>query len=64
MVLKELCESVANVTTQDALEFLPLAAVIGIASQVSEYLPEEANLALRMLKQGDIQGAAVLSILD
>ena len=64
MVLKELCESVANVTTQDALEFLPLAADIGIAPQVSEYLTEEANLALRMLKQVDIQGAAVLSILD
>ncbi|MDB9822160.1 zinc-dependent alcohol dehydrogenase family protein [Deltaproteobacteria bacterium] len=58
---KEL-KSVANVTKRDALEFLPLAAEIGIAPEVQEFELEEANHVLRMLKQGEIHGAAVLRI--
>jgi propanol-preferring alcohol dehydrogenase len=54
--------SVANVTRQDALDFLPLAAEIGIAPEVQEYALEEANQVLAMLKQGMIRGAAVLLI--
>lgn len=56
---KEL-KSVANVTRNDALEFLPLAAEIGIIPEVHEYELQEANSVLRMLKQGNIKGAAVI----
>lgn len=58
---KEL-KSVANVTRQDALEFLPLAAEIGIVPKVQEFELEQANKVLVMLKQGKIQGAGILKI--
>lgn len=58
---KEL-KSVANVTRQDALEFLPLAARIPIKPTVQQFALEDANQALNLLKQGRIQGAAVLRI--
>jgi len=58
---KEL-KSVANVTRQDALEFLPLAAEIGIVPEVQEFELEQANKVLAMLKQGKIQGAGILKI--
>jgi len=58
---KEL-KSVANVARQDAIEFLPLAAEIGITPEVQEFELEQANQALVLLKQGRIQGAAVLRI--
>jgi propanol-preferring alcohol dehydrogenase len=60
---KEL-KSVANVARRDAQEFLPLAAEIGIRPQVREYGLEEANQALRLLKEGRMQGAGVLKISD
>ena len=56
-------KSVANVARQDAIEFLPLAAEIGITPEVQEFELEQANQALVLLKQGKIQGAAVLKIL-
>lgn len=55
-------KSVANITRQDAKEFLPLAAEIPIIPEVQEFKLEEANKALVLLKQGKIQGAAVLRI--
>jgi propanol-preferring alcohol dehydrogenase len=55
-------KSVANVTRQDALEFLPLAAQIGIKPEVREFPLERANEALLLLKEGRIQGAGVLRI--
>lgn len=55
-------KSVANVTRQDALEFLPLAAEIGIRSEVREFDLADANLALALLKQGKMHGAGVLRI--
>ncbi len=58
---KEL-KSVANVTRQDAIEFLPLAAEIGIYPEIEEFELGEANHVLGLLKQGKIRGAAVLSI--
>ena len=58
---KEL-KSVANVARKDAMEFLPLAAKIGIEPEVQEFELEEANKVLVMLKQGKIRGAAVLRI--
>jgi len=53
-------KSVANVTRRDAKDFLQLAAEIPIIPEVQEFKLEEANEALILLKQGKIQGAAVL----
>ena len=55
-------KSVANVTRQDAEEFLPLAAQIPILPQVTEFSLEEANQALLILKKGKMQGAGVLKV--
>jgi propanol-preferring alcohol dehydrogenase len=55
-------KSVANITRQDAQDFLALAAEIPIVPEVQEFKLEEANEALILLKQGKIQGAAVLRI--
>ena len=58
---KEL-KTTANITRKDAEEFLPLAAEIPITPQVQEFELDQANEALNLLKQGKIQGAAVLRI--
>ncbi len=58
---KEL-KSVANVARRDALEFLPLAAEIGITPEVKEFELGQANEALVILKGGRMQGAGVLRI--
>lgn len=53
-------KSVANITGRDLREFLPLAAEIPIRPEVTTYPLEEANRALRDLKQGHGRGAKVL----
>jgi len=53
-------KSVANVARRDAEEFLPLAAQIPIIPSVQEFALHEANQALMLLKEGKMQGAAVL----
>lgn len=58
---KEL-KSVANVTARDIAEFLPLAAEAGIRPEVTVYRLDDANRALRELKQGGVRGARVLGI--
>ena len=58
---KEL-KSVANVARRDALEFLPLAAEIGIKPEVREFELGQINEALILLKKGHMQGAGVLKI--
>ncbi len=55
-------KTVANVTRQDAREFLPLAAGVPIRPQVQEFALEQANEALKLLKRGRTQGATVLRI--
>ncbi|MBI5666515.1 MAG: zinc-dependent alcohol dehydrogenase family protein [Chloroflexi bacterium] len=52
--------SVANATRQDAEAFMPLAAQIPIHTATQRFDLDDANHALRRLKQGQIQGAAVL----
>jgi alcohol dehydrogenase, propanol-preferring len=52
--------SVANLTRQDAAEFLALAARTRIRTHAIEYPLAEANRALEDLRQGNIKGAAVL----
>jgi alcohol dehydrogenase, propanol-preferring len=55
-------KSVANVTRRDVREFLSLAAAILIKPAVQEFRLEDANRALRELKEGKIRGAKVLTI--
>jgi len=57
-------KSVANITRKDLQDFLPLAAEIPIIPEVQEFALEEANKALILLKQGKIQGAGVLRMID
>ena len=52
--------SVANVTRDDAREFLALAAEIPIRTETVVFPLEDANLALATLKAGRIEGSAVL----
>ncbi len=52
--------SVANATRRDAEEFLALAAEQSLRVSVRSVPPQEANAALRDLKRGAIEGAAVL----
>jgi alcohol dehydrogenase, propanol-preferring len=52
--------SVANLTRQDAHEFLDIAPRAGVTTQVSRYPLAQANEALGDLREGRLQGAAVL----
>jgi propanol-preferring alcohol dehydrogenase len=52
--------SVANLTRQDGLEFLKIAAEAGIRTQTATYPLVEANEVLTRLRTGQILGAAVL----
>ena len=54
--------SVANLTRQDGEEFLALAPRIPIRTQVQPFPLAQANQALDLLRQGRLQGAAVLEI--
>jgi propanol-preferring alcohol dehydrogenase len=53
-------KTVANITGRDIAEFLPLAAAIPIRPTVTTYALEDANRALRELREGRIKGAKVL----
>ncbi|MGD0886902.1 MAG: zinc-dependent alcohol dehydrogenase family protein [Thermodesulfovibrionales bacterium] len=55
-------KSVANITRRDVEQFLQSAAAIPIRPEVEEYRLDEANTALRELKQRRIRGAKVLRI--
>jgi propanol-preferring alcohol dehydrogenase len=55
-------KSVANVTRQDAREFLPLAADIPLDPTVEEVEPQRINQTLLRLKEGKIRAAAVLRL--
>lgn len=52
--------SVANLTREDAREFLALAPQVGIDMHVARYPLTAANEALADLRDGRLQGAAVL----
>jgi propanol-preferring alcohol dehydrogenase len=54
--------SVANNTRRDGEDFLKIAAEIPIHTEVREFPLEEANQALKALKNDAIRGAAVLRI--
>jgi len=55
-------KTVANVTSRDLAEFLPLAAEVPLKPKVELYELEDANRALIDLKYGVVHGAKVLRI--
>jgi alcohol dehydrogenase, propanol-preferring len=59
---EKVIKTVANVTRQDVIDFLNIAADADITPDVQEYSLADANQALLELKQGGIQGAKVLRI--
>ncbi len=54
--------SVANLTRQDGLDFIALAARVPIRTEVVRYPLQEANAALVALREGKLTGAAVLTV--
>ena len=52
--------SVANLTRADGVEFLALAAQAPIATTTTRFALEDANEALAALREGKLEGAAVL----
>lgn len=54
--------SVANATRQDGEELLKIAAEIPIYTTIQSFSLEDANQALRLVKQSQIDGAAILKI--
>jgi propanol-preferring alcohol dehydrogenase len=53
--------SVANLTRHDGLEFLALAPHVPVRTEVMQFPLEEANEALKTLRDGRVRGAAVLT---
>jgi propanol-preferring alcohol dehydrogenase len=54
--------SVANVTRRDAVEFLELAARVGITTDIETHPLSDANTALARLAAGEVSGTAVLIV--
>jgi propanol-preferring alcohol dehydrogenase len=52
--------SVANLKRQDGLDFLEIAAKIGIKTTTTIYPLQQANQAIADLRAGNFEGAAVL----
>jgi len=57
---ERIVRSVANLTRRDAEEFLALAPAAGITTTTQTYALADANRALSDLRNGALQGAAVL----
>jgi len=55
-------KTVANVTSRDIAEFLPIAAAIPLRVETEQYPLEAANEALVALRAGHVRGAKVLKI--
>jgi propanol-preferring alcohol dehydrogenase len=53
---------VANLTRRDGEEFLALAPVVPVRTEVKAYPLEAANQALDDLRNGRLNGAAVLVV--
>jgi propanol-preferring alcohol dehydrogenase len=54
--------SVANLTRRDATEFMALATQRPISTSVETFALSDANEALNRLRQGQVRGAAVLTL--
>jgi propanol-preferring alcohol dehydrogenase len=59
---ERMVKSVANLTRQDAIDFLALAPMIPVRTHPVPYPLQEANRALDDLRGGQLQGAAVLTM--
>jgi propanol-preferring alcohol dehydrogenase len=57
---ERILRSVANLTRQDAIDFLQLAPKVPIQTRIEEFPLEQANEALEALRTGRLTGAAVL----
>lgn len=57
-------KSVANVTREDIREFLAIASAMALVPDVEEFALDDANTALRELKEQKIRGGKVLRIGD
>jgi propanol-preferring alcohol dehydrogenase len=57
---ERIVRSVANLSRQDAREFLELAGRVPIATHVEPFALSDANIALDRLRGGSLTGAAVL----
>jgi len=57
---ERMVRSVANLTRRDGEEFLRLAPRIPVRTETQTFALEDANLALDKLRDGELQGAAVL----
>jgi propanol-preferring alcohol dehydrogenase len=56
---RSLC-SVANLTRQDGEEFFKIAPEVPVKTEIERFPLEQANEVLDRLREGNIQGAAVL----
>ena len=54
--------SVANLTRRDGLEFLPVAVRLGLTPTVTTYPLGDAPRALEDLREGRVEGSAVLTV--
>ncbi len=54
--------SVANLTRRDGEEFLALAPLVPVRTEIQTFPLSQANEALRRLREGQIRGAAVLTL--
>ena len=59
---ERIVRSVANLTRQDAREFLALASAVRLHARVQPYDLTDANRALADLRGGRVNGAAVLVV--
>ncbi len=59
---ERIVRTVANANRDEAEDFLRLAPQIPIKVKTREFSLKQANLALNLLKRGEIQGAAVLKL--
>ncbi|MGO8917673.1 MAG: zinc-dependent alcohol dehydrogenase family protein [Stellaceae bacterium] len=57
---ERILRSVANLTRRDGEEFLALAPLVPVRTVTQRFPLAEANEALRRLREGEIEGAAVL----
>lgn len=57
---ERMIRSVANLTRKDGEQFLKLATQVPIKTEIQVFPLQQANEALLTLRNGEIQGAAVL----
>ncbi|RCK72615.1 MAG: alcohol dehydrogenase [Ignavibacteriae bacterium] len=63
LIYQERCiRSVANSTRDDAIEFLKIAGLVPVKVEFETYDLKDANNALKLLKDGKINGAGVLVV--